>query len=117
MKKIETKSKQFQNVLEKAIEKKPLVKIGQRENEYIVRGSQGNFYPVRFTRAVGGAMLGACSCAGAERGFHCYHLAAALLAHSAFVRAGLRSPATARRGDAPILPEIAEALRVPAHTI
>jgi len=117
VKKIETKSTQFQNVLAKAIEKKPLVKIGQRENEYLVRSSAGDFYPVRFERGAGGAMLGSCSCAGAERGFHCYHLAAALLAHSAFVRAGLRSPATARRGNAPILPEIAEALRVPAHTI
>ena len=116
MKKIETKSKQFQNVLEKAIETKPLVRIGQRENEYLVRGSAGDFYPVRFERGAGGAMLGSCSCAGAERGFHCYHLAAALLAHSAFVRAGLRSP-VARRGDAPILPEIAEALRVPAFAV
>ena len=96
MKKIEINSKQFQNVLKKAIEKKPLVKIGKKENEYFVRGSSGDFYPVRFQRAGGGAMLGSCLCAGAMSGFHCYHLAAALVAHSAFVRGGLRRPASRR---------------------
>lgn len=100
MKKIETKSAQFQTVLAKAIEKKPLVKIGHKENQYFVASSTGEFYPVHFQRAGGGAMLGSCLCAGAMRGFHCYHLAAALLAHSAFVRAGLRKPA-AKRAVAP----------------
>lgn len=94
--KIEIKSNQFQNVLEKAIAKKPLVRIGAKPDSYLVRGSTGEFYPVSFQRASGGAMLGFCLCAGAQRGFHCYHLAAALLAHSAFVRAGIRQPAARR---------------------
>lgn len=94
--KIETKSKQFQNALAKAIEKKPLVKIGAKENEYLVRGSEGNFYPVNFERSSAGAMFEFCQCAGAMGGYHCYHLASAQLAHSSFVRAGLRSPVSAR---------------------
>jgi len=96
MKNIEINSNQFQNVLEKAVEKKPLVRIGHKPNQYFVRGSSGEFYPVHFQRAASGKMLGSCLCAGAMRGFHCYHLAAALLAHSAFVRAGLRQPAAKR---------------------
>lgn len=94
--KIETKSAQFQRAIEKAIEKKPLVKIGGKENQYLVRGSSGDFYPVNFVRASYGAMLGYCHCAGAMRDFHCYHLAAALMVHSAFVRAGIRRPAARR---------------------
>lgn len=118
MKKIETKSTQFQNVLAKAIETKPLVKIGQRENEYLVCGSAGDFYPVSFERGANGAMLGSCSCAGAERGFHCYHLAAALLAHSAFVRAGLRRPAAKIETAWTIADAlIAEAMRVPPFAV
>ena len=96
MKKIEIGINQFQNVLKKAIETKPLVRLGAENDLYLVRGSSGDFYPVRFQRAAGGAMLGACLCEGAMRGFHCYHLAAALIAHSAFVRAGLRAPAPRR---------------------
>ena len=105
MREIEINSKQFQNVLAKAVETKPLVRIGAAANQYFVRGSDPNgdglggyvFYPVTFQRAGGGKMLGSCLCAGAMRGFHCYHLAAALIAHSAFVRAGLRQPAARRR--------------------
>lgn len=104
MKNIEINSKQFQTVLAKAVQTKPLVRIGNKPNQYFVRGSDPNgdglggyvFYPVYFQRAAHGQMLGSCLCAGAMRGFHCYHLAAALLAHSAFVRAGLRQPATRR---------------------
>lgn len=96
MKEIKINSKQFQNVLAKATAEKPLVKIGNKPNEYFVRGSAGDFYPVHFQRAAHGQMLGSCLCAGAMRGFHCYHLAAALLVHSAFVRAGLRQPAAKR---------------------
>ncbi|MDQ3750422.1 MAG: hypothetical protein M3367_15615 [Acidobacteriota bacterium] len=96
MKHIEIKSKQFQNVLAKATQTKPLVRIGAKENQYLVRGSHGNFYSVTFQRAAHGEMLGACLCTGAIRGFHCYHLAAALLAHTAFVGAGLRQPAARR---------------------
>lgn len=93
MKEIETNSKQFQNVLAKAIETKPLVKIGAKPNQYFVAGSSGDNYVVHFQRGSGGKMLGGCMCQGAMRGFHCYHLAAALVVHSAFVRAGLRQPA------------------------
>ena len=96
MKEIEINSKQFQNALAKATAEKPLVKIGAKQNQYFVRGSSGDFYAVHFQRAAGGKMLGSCLCAGAMRGFHCYHLAAALIAHSAFVRCGLRVPAARR---------------------
>lgn len=96
MKAIETNSTQFQSALKKAIATKHLVRCGHKQNEYFVRGSNGKLYPVHFQRAAGGQMLGSCLCAGAMRGFYCYHLAAALLAHSAFVRAGLRQPAAQR---------------------
>ena len=108
MKKIEIDSKQFQNVLKKAIEKKPLVRVGAENDLYFVRASGGDFYPVRFQRSASGAMLGACLCEGAMKGFHCYHLAAALLAHSAFVRAGLRAPAP-RRECSPMIRDITSA--------
>jgi hypothetical protein len=94
--KIEINSKQFGRALEKAIQTKPLVRLGGEENQYLVRGSRGDFYPVKFVRGSSGAMFGYCHCAAAMRDFHCYHLAAALLAHSAFVRAGLRRPAARR---------------------
>ena len=93
---ININSKQFQNVLKKAIEVKPLVRLGAAAGSYFVRGSSGSFYPVKFRVGGGGKKIGYCLCAGAARGFHCYHLAAALLAHSAFVRAGLRSAASKR---------------------
>lgn len=110
MKEIEINSKQFQNVLAKAVETKPLVRIGAAANQYFVRSSTGEFYPVTFRRAGGGKMLGSCLCAGAMRGFHCYHLAAALLAHSAFVRCGLRQPA-ARREMSPLAWSGSESVR------
>lgn len=100
--KIETKSNQFQNALAKAIEKKPFVRpVAGDASKYLVRGSNGDFYQVNFVRASGGAMLGYCHCAGAMRGYHCYHLAAALMVHSAYVRAGIRRPAARREMSPP----------------
>lgn len=101
MKKIEIKSKQFQNVLKKAIAVRPLVRPvpfvpGAAAAVYLVAGSRGGFYSVGFARGSAGEMLYSCPCAGAGRGFYCYHLAAALLAHSAFVSGGLRAPAPSR---------------------
>jgi len=98
MKQIQTKSKSFQRAIAKAISKKPLVRIGAKANEYFVRASapEAAPYPVHFQRAGGGQMLASCLCPGGINGFDCYHVAAALLAHSAFVRAGLRQPAARR---------------------
>lgn len=96
MKEIQTNHPQFQNVLAKAIEKKPLVRLCAESGAYLVRGSEGNFYPVKFQIGGGGRRLGSCLCAGAMRGFYCYHLAAALLVHSAFVSQGLRASAPRR---------------------
>lgn len=108
MNEIKINTAQFQRALAKAIEMKPLVRIGAGDGQYLVRGSKRNgdglggyvFYPVKFQLGGGGRRLASCLCAGGQRGFHCYHLAAALLAHSAFVRAGLRS-AAARRETSP----------------
>lgn len=89
---IDVKNNQFQNVLKKAIETKPLVRLGEIPGGYFVRASGGDFYTVSFW-SESGAKFCSCECKGFERGFYCYHIAAALLAHSAFVRAGLRSAA------------------------
>lgn len=96
MKEIDVNHRQFQNVLAKAVAVRPLVRLGSASGSYLVRGSSGDFYPVNFQLGGGGRRLGSCLCAGAMRGYYCYHLAAALLAHSAFVRAGLRAPASRR---------------------
>ena len=88
---------QFQNVLKKAIEKKPFVSIGQNPGEYFVKGSTGNQYPVKFQRSASGKPLGSCLCMGAMQGFYCYHLCAALLAHMAFILYSLRAPAPKRQ--------------------
>lgn len=98
MKTIETKSASFQRAIAKATAQKPLVKIGFKPNQYLVRGSGGDFYPVLFQRAAHGQMLAACLCRGGISGFDCYHVAAAFVAHTSFVRAGLRPPA-ARRNE------------------
>ena len=109
MKKIEIKSAGFQRSLKKAIEKKPLVRmmpfsVGNSTIGYLVRGSRGDFYPVRFQRSGGSQMLGACLCAGGVAGFYCYHRAAALLVHSAFVACGLRPVAPRRVLSSAVLP-------------
>ncbi len=101
---ININSNQFQNVLKKAIEVKPLVRPGAAAGSYLVRGSKLNgdglggyvFYPVAFRRGAGGRKIGECLCAGAMRGFHCYHLAAALMVHVAYVRQNMRPPAPTR---------------------
>lgn len=79
---------QFQNVLKKAIAEKPLVRATRFAGVYDVRSSGGDFYQVSFWRE-GGDFCGKCECKGAERGFYCYHFAAALMCHVAFVRAGV----------------------------
>lgn len=96
MNEIKIGSKQFQNVLAKAIAQKPKVHLGKKDGQYFVDGSEGNRYTVQFQVGGGGRRLGSCLCAGGQRGYFCYHLAAALLAHVAFVRAGLRVPAARR---------------------
>lgn len=96
MKEIDVNHRQFQNVLKKAIEQKPLVRLCAESGAYLVRGSKGDLYPVTFQVGGGGRRLGSCLCAGAMKGFYCYHLAAALIVHTAFVRAGLRAPAARR---------------------
>lgn len=90
---INVKNNQFQNVLKKAIEVRPLVRpLRVMDGVYDVRASGGDFYQVSFWRE-DGQMFGQCECKAAEKDFYCYHFAAALLAHSAFVREGLRRPA------------------------
>ena len=96
MKEINTNNQQFQNILKKAIEKKPLVRLGSENGSYLVRGSRGDFYPVSFQIGGGGRRLGSCFCQGAMKGFYCYHLAAALIVHSSFVSRGLRASAPRR---------------------
>ena len=101
MKQIKINDSQFQNVLKKAIAVKPLVRPlrflpASPTIAYLVRGSSGDFYAVRFQRSASGKMLGSCLCAGAMGNYFCYHLAAAMLAHCGFVRSGLRPAAPSR---------------------
>ncbi len=98
MKKIEITSNQFQSILKKAIAVRPRVRLGKNTNEYFVPSSVDGLYRVAFFRGNFGEMFATCECKGYERGFHCYHIAAALLAHSGFVGCGLR-PNAPRRSE------------------
>lgn len=93
MKKIEVKSNQFQTILKKAIAVRPVVRPGKQDGVYFVPSSVDGLYKVSFLRGSFGEMFATCECKGYERGFHCYHVAAALLAHSGFVGCGLRRAA------------------------
>ena len=91
MNEIKIDSKNFKNSLAKAVAKKPFVRLGKKDGQYVVNGSQAESrYVVQFQRGAGGKMLGSCLCQAGQKRLGCYHLAAALLAHSAFVRSGLR---------------------------
>ena len=56
---------------------------------YFVEGSRGNFYRVAFWRDERGVKIADCECAGGERGFPCYHVAAALPLHVSQRRAAV----------------------------
>ena len=47
---------------------------------------------VEFIRSPRGHALGKCDCPAGEKGWYCYHLAAALTVHIGLVRHGLRKP-------------------------
>jgi hypothetical protein len=101
MNEIKFKSESFKRAMAKAAAKKPLVKIGSKTGQYFVAASDGfSSYQVLFQVGGGGRRLASCLCAGGQKGYFCYHQAAALLAHSSFVRAGLRSCAVSRRDAA-----------------
>ena len=98
MNEIKMETPRFERAMAKAIERKPMVRNGKKAGQYFVAASDGfSSYVVQFQIGAGGRRLGSCLCAGGQKGYFCYHLAAALLVHSAFVRAGLRSPALSRR--------------------
>lgn len=102
MNEIKMETENFKRAMAKAIEKKPLVKIGSKPGQYFVAASDGfSSYTVQFQIGAGGRRLGSCLCAGGQKGYFCYHLAAALIAHSSFVRAGLRVPAARREMSPP----------------
>ena len=98
MNEIKFSSESFKRAMAKAVEKKPLVRNGKTAGEYVVAASDGfSSYRVLFQIGANGRRLSSCLCAGGRKGFFCYHQAAALLAHTAFVRAGLRAGAVSRR--------------------
>lgn len=98
MNEIKMDTPRFERAITKAIEVKPMVRNGKKAGQYFVAASDGfSSYVVQFQIGAGGRRLGSCLCAGGQKGFFCYHLAAALLVHSAFVRAGLRQPAVSRQ--------------------
>ena len=98
MNEIQFNTPRFDRAITKAIETKPMVRNGKKAGQYFVAASDGfSSYQVLFQIGAGGKRLSSCLCAGGQKGFFCYHQAAALLVHSAFVRAGLRQPAISRR--------------------
>ena len=98
MNEIKMNTAQFERAMAKAIEKKPMVRNGKKDGQYFVAASDGfSAYRVSFTVGFYGKKLSSCMCAGGMKGFFCYHQAAALLVHSAFVKQGLRKPAVTRR--------------------
>lgn len=97
MNEIKMNTESFQRAIAKAIETKPLVRNGKKAGQYFVAASDGfSSYQVLFQIGGGGRRLASCLCAGGQKGLFCYHQAAALLAHCAFVRSGLRQPAARR---------------------
>ena len=98
MNEIKFKTARFDRAIAKAIENKPLVRLGKKNGQYFVSASDGfSSYQVLFQTGAGGRRLSSCLCAGGQKGFFCYHQAAALMAHAAFVKGGLRQPAQTRR--------------------
>ena len=97
MNEIQFKSAAFDRAMAKAKAKKPMVRLGKNDGQYFVAASDGfSSYRVSFTLGGGGRRLSSCLCAGGQKGLFCYHQAAALLVHVAFVRSGLRKPAAPR---------------------
>lgn len=97
MNEIKMNTPAFDRAMAKAVETKPLVKIGKKDGQYFVAASDGfSSYVVQFQTGAGGRRLASCLCAGGQKGLFCYHQAAALLVHSSFVRAGLRRAAPSR---------------------
>ncbi|MDQ4121642.1 MAG: hypothetical protein M3209_09370 [Acidobacteriota bacterium] len=94
-------SRNWENVLQKAIERRPLVGPAEHSAScaaYFVRGSAGDFYRVLFAGDENGDPWFRCTapngshCPGFAQGWHCYHVAAALLCHIGLVSSGLRAP-------------------------
>ena len=98
MNEIKMETPRFERAITKAIEVKPMVRNGKKAGQYFVAASDGfSSYVVQFRRGAGGRRLSSCLCAGGQKGFFCYHQAAALIAHVGLVRAGLRCGAVSRR--------------------
>ena len=63
-----------------------------------MRGSAGDFYRILIAADENGDPVFRCSapngsnCPGFDQGWHCYHVAAALLCHIGLVASGLRAP-------------------------
>jgi uncharacterized Zn finger protein len=53
---------------------------------YEVKGTKGNFYKVKCEKNAAGERTISCECLGSERGFVCYHSAAALALHTGLAR-------------------------------
>lgn len=97
MNEIKMETESFKRAMAKAIENKPMVRVGKKTGQYFVAASDGfSSYPVVFSVGGGGRRRSSYLCAGGQKGLFCYHQAAALLVHSAYVRCGWRLPAAPR---------------------
>lgn len=82
----------------KAGEMSPLVRVCASPSSawsafYSVRGSGGSFYRVALARRADGSPCASCSCpsgVSASSSVFCYHVAAVVALHSAFVSSGVR---------------------------
>ncbi len=79
------------NATQKAREVKPRVRIKQFGLYQVWSSTGANYYIVRLWKD-GGRKLADCTCVGAARGHVCYHIAAAIGAHT--ILAAHRQPTT-----------------------
>ncbi len=107
---------------EKAARVSPVVALGASSSlvaaVYFVARSGGGSARVVLSRAVCGSPSAECLCPAGQRGLVCYHIAAAVALHSAFVAAGCR-PALVPLGNADVVVDalIEEAMRVPNNYV
>ncbi|HEY0049983.1 MAG TPA: SWIM zinc finger family protein [Pyrinomonadaceae bacterium] len=76
---------QLERAIAKAKQLRPRVEFGGF-GHYRVSGSKGGFYTVICKKSDNGYKLVDCTCKGAEKGFVCYHAAAALAVHTGIAR-------------------------------
>lgn len=88
-------SESLKRAFERCAAMRPLVRLGEFSDDAlasyeVLRSDTRTWCIVEFIRSPRGHALGKCDCPAGEKGWYCYHLAAALTVHIGLVRHGLR---------------------------